>query len=777
MQPSKPRSRPTAAPRLRLEHLEPRETPALVGGIDQSFGTHGAATLGGVNGNFIAAVVQPDDKIVTAGFSVAGTSASTLVARFTPTGTPDPAFGTNGTVGIPGSVSGTPGGATAVAVQADGKIVVALAGDGQNPVFDLLRLNPDGSPDTTFGPNGVHFYPFVQPGNFEQVVIEPDGSIVAAGDFGAPGHEQFLVVRFKPANGNQTGADQIINFGSPALVTGIALQPDGHVIVAGRTESLAPDYVVTRLPADLSSFQTFTRDLGGMDIAAGVVTDPVTGAIIVGGNSDQVAGPASLAVIRVKPDLSGLDPTFNPNGAGTGTPGVAKFDTGAAFTVKAVVGQPDGRVVLAGVGEAGTTFTLNAIRVNVDGSLDASFAATSGATLTVPGAVAFGAALDNSGRIVTAGHVPGAGTATTPAVFPIVGRIGNPVALSVGGAVSANANVYVPSGGAYTNPATTTTPANVFPGYTGEVRVATADVNGDGVPDTIEVTGPGAPTRMAVVDGNTHKVIVPATDPFGDANFSAGAYVTAGDISGTGRADWAVTPALTGGPRVVIFQLLANGTFDITSAGQPSLVANFFGIGDPGFRDGDRVALGDVNGDGILDVFSIAAFNGGPRTALYNGADVLVARAAGRDPMKLVGDFFAAPSGQDEGRGGRSIAVGDVNGDGVADLIATGDNTLGTGNQVVIFSGADLIAGRFPGFGATPLANFTVGGQDPAALVSVAAVNADGDARADLAVGSGAGQESQVKVYLGKNLAGSAEPASTSLDPFGTTTVNGVFVG
>jgi hypothetical protein len=76
-----------------------------------------------------------------------------------------------------------------------------------------------------------------------------------------------------------------------------------------------------------------------------------------------------------------------------------------------------------------------------------------------------------------------------------------------------------------------------------------------------------------------------------------------------------------------------------------------------------------------------------------------------------------------------------------------------------------------------PVAGGTVGGQNPAALVSVATVNADGDARVDLAVGSGAGQPSLVKVYLGKSLSGTTEPASTSLDPFGTTTVNGVFVG
>src|SRR5262249_9776542 len=136
-----------------------------------------------------------------------------------------------------------------------------------------------------------------------------------------------------------------------------------------------------------------------------------------------------------------------------------------------------------------------------------------------------------------------------------------------------------------------------------------------------------------------------------------------------------------------------------------------------------------------------------------------------------------APSGQDEGRGGRTIAAGDVNGDGVADLVVSGDNLLGTGNQVVVFSGADLLAGRFPGFGATPLANFAVGGQPGGARVSRATVNADGDGRADLAVGSGQSQESLVKTYLGKDISGTTEPASTTLDPFGTLTTNGVFVG
>jgi hypothetical protein len=320
-------------------------------------------------------------------------------------------------------------------------------------------------------------------------------------------------------------------------------------------------------------------------------------------------------------------------------------------------------------------------------------------------------------------------------------------------------------------------PINPFPGFAGDVRAASGDFNGDGIQDTVMITGPGTKTVMAVVNGKDGSLLVPPTDPFGDANFTFGGFVAAGDIDHDGRAEWVVTPELRGGPRVIIFHLLADGSFDITSPGQPSLVANFFGIGDSAFRDGDRPALGDVNGDGILDVFSIAAFNGGPRTALYDGKDVLISRAAGRDPFKLVGDFFAAPSGQDEGRGGRSIAVGDVNGDGKADLIVTGDNLLGTGNQIVIFSGADLLAGRFPGPGTTPLANFFVAGQPGSSLLSVAAINADGDKMADLAVGSGAGQPSLVKLYSGTNLTGAVEPASTTLDPFGTITLSGVFVG
>jgi hypothetical protein len=184
----------------------------------------------------------------------------------------------------------------------------------------------------------------------------------------------------------------------------------------------------------------------------------------------------------------------------------------------------------------------------------------------------------------------------------------------------------------------------------------------------------------------------------------------------------------------------------------------------------------------VLDVYCIAAFNGGPRTALFDGKDVLDHIAANRNPAKLANDFFANTAGADLGRGGQSIAAADFDGDGLADLVTTGDNLLGGGNQVFIFSGADLAAGRFPGgpgaSGAAVLANFAVGRAAPGATVSLAAKDVDGDARADLAVGSGAGQPSRVRVYLGSNVTPTGEPdAFEDLDPFGATLPGGVYVG
>src|SRR5262249_49169352 len=142
--------------------------------------------------------------------------------------------------------------------------------------------------------------------------------------------------------------------------------------------------------------------------------------------------------------------------------------------------------------------------------------------------------------------------------------VGRPKNLSVGGSADAAANVYAPgAAGAYANPPARQITTGLFPGFAGDVRVATGDFAGDGGEDTVLVTGPGVPTRMAVVSGKDGSVLLSPADPFGDANFTFGGFVAAGDIDHDGRAEWVVTPELRGGPRVVIFHLLADGTFDL----------------------------------------------------------------------------------------------------------------------------------------------------------------------------------------------------------------------
>jgi hypothetical protein len=315
-----------------------------------------------------------------------------------------------------------------------------------------------------------------------------------------------------------------------------------------------------------------------------------------------------------------------------------------------------------------------------------------------------------------------------------------------------------------TTPATTVGP---FGGTAVSVRGATADVDGDGFPDTVLVTGPGTPTRVAVLSGKDGSTLVAPFDPFGD-NFTGGGFVAAADLDGDGRAELVVSPDVGGGARVVVFSL---------AGGTPALRRSFLTFADdPTFRGGARVALGDVNGDGTPDLAVAAGFLGGPRVALFDGQTVL--SGGGPEPTRLVNDFFAFP-GPDAAtlRNGVFVSIGDVDGDGKGDLIFGGGP--GGAPRVSILSGALVSAGDIAAAYAAPVANFFVAGDSTdRGGVRVAAVDADRDGRADVATGSGEGSQSRVRVYRGKDFTSTAEPSAyQDLDPFGQVLPGGVFVG
>ena len=225
------------------------------------------------------------------------------------------------------------------------------------------------------------------------------------------------------------------------------------------------------------------------------------------------------------------------------------------------------------------------------------------------------------------------------------------------------------------------------PTFTGGVRVAAGDVTGDGLVDII--TGPGAGGGphvrvFSLAGGLTEVASFYAYDP----TFTGGVFVATGDVTGDGRADIVTGAGASGGPHVRAFDLADGG---------PSEVASFYAY-DPTFTGGVTVAVGDVTGDGVAEIVTGAGPGGGPHVRVLDLAEGLteVASFYAYDPTFTGGVF---------------VAVGDVTGDGVADLI-TGAGAGGgphvrvfdgvTGAEVATFFAYDpaLTAGVFVGAGS-----------------------------------------------------------------------------
>jgi uncharacterized delta-60 repeat protein len=155
-----------------------------IGELDPDFDGDGRVTLPGTS-NARAVLVQPQDgRIVVAG--TANGSQKMTVTRLLRGGSPDPTFDGDGTATIDFAFVLT----TGAALQPDGRIVVAGSTSGD---FAIARLNPNGSPDTTFGAAGKATVDFGGPTFANAVALQPNGRIVVVGEREA-GHD-FAVAR------------------------------------------------------------------------------------------------------------------------------------------------------------------------------------------------------------------------------------------------------------------------------------------------------------------------------------------------------------------------------------------------------------------------------------------------------------------------------------------------------------------------------------------------------------------------------------------------------
>jgi uncharacterized delta-60 repeat protein len=166
--------------------LMPLPAVGAPGDLDPTFGTGGVVTLPiAVHSYANALAIQPDGKIVLAGYAyTSGDGGDMAVVRLDAAGALDPGFGTGGLVTLPAGVQSI---ANAVVLQPDGAIVVGggsfVAADVFDYDFRLARLLPgDGQPDPAFGTGGVVVTPAAGTTGAVSLALQPDGAIVVGGD-------------------------------------------------------------------------------------------------------------------------------------------------------------------------------------------------------------------------------------------------------------------------------------------------------------------------------------------------------------------------------------------------------------------------------------------------------------------------------------------------------------------------------------------------------------------------------------------------------------------
>jgi uncharacterized delta-60 repeat protein len=305
------------------------------GSLDASFGSGGRVLTDFGGSDFASTlIVQPDGKLVAGGLSFGETANGIFaLARYNPDGSVDASFGSGGRVLMSNLSAPCCIGGTALVAEPGGKLVATAItfDEEQNSVATLVRLNPDGSLDASFGSGGVvaDFTEGAQVGFLGDLVLQPDGKLVVAGTpFGSSDNDftpSSFLARFNP-NGTLDST-----FGS-----------DGR----GFTEGLFFNGALVRQPDGKLVAVGLSRDDSGVLLLFSLFT-----------------------LVRYNSDGS-LD-------AGFGSGGRVVTD-GVGIEASDLVLDPDGRFVAAGeffVPGSGTDSVFAIARFNSDGSLDASFGA------------------------------------------------------------------------------------------------------------------------------------------------------------------------------------------------------------------------------------------------------------------------------------------------------------------------------------------------------------------------------------------------------------------
>jgi choice-of-anchor C domain-containing protein len=316
---------------------------------------------------------QSDGKLLVVGT----TNSDYGVLRLNVDGTIDNTFGSGGKVSI--DVGGTDT-ARNIRVLSDGKILlVGRSSNGSNNDFTLVRLNADGSLDTSFDSDGKLLAPVGTIDNAYDVIVQADGKMIVVGNV----DDDFGIIRLNTDGSLDTtfsGDGKLTQtFGNSDGALAVALQSDGKVVISGWTAN--GETGVIRLNTD-GSFDTtfnttgmFTGGVSGYDQGSSLAIQS-DGKIVVGGHGNAGSG-SGFFMMRLNANGT-LDTSFSPGGADGDGKLVTWVATNPEYGTTLAL-QSDGKILMTGVSNG----TFGIVRVNSDGSLDNSFGTTGKVSVNV----------------------------------------------------------------------------------------------------------------------------------------------------------------------------------------------------------------------------------------------------------------------------------------------------------------------------------------------------------------------------------------------------------
>ncbi|HMG76199.1 MAG TPA: DUF4214 domain-containing protein [Pyrinomonadaceae bacterium] len=329
------------------------------GSLDTTFGTGGRVTtdFAGRSDSGAAITVQPDGKILAAGGAdLAATQFDFALVRYNLDGSLDSTFGTGGKVTT--DFNGGLDAADAIALQTDGKIVLAGFATAGDPHMALARYNSNGTLDTTFGTGGKLITNINGTRDFANALaIQSDGKILAGGSTldSITSFVIFALARYNAdgsldttfGSGGKVTTQVVFGDGEDDEIFGLAIQPDGRILAAGRA-NFAQDFGMVRYQTNGSVDTSFgtsgvvTTDFNGhIDRATGIALQ-VDGKIVLAGAANLTTGSTGdFGLARYNPS-GALDSTF-----GAGGKVITDFG-GNVDIARGVVIQSDNRIVAAG---------------------------------------------------------------------------------------------------------------------------------------------------------------------------------------------------------------------------------------------------------------------------------------------------------------------------------------------------------------------------------------------------------------------------------------------